>query len=168
MSNDSPALLAKPGTPEMRSLFSIAPDVTPTNNGSFGTVPKSVLNYKIDWLKRIDSNADVYFNYEYDAELDRALLPVAKVLGLSDVEDIVFVGGATQGVNAVLKSLKPILRAQGRLPSTKRQFIFMMSTTYIQVAGAIRHTCLNDGFEVLELPVIFPMSEAELLSRVAG
>ncbi|KAJ3282072.1 hypothetical protein HDU79_010282 [Rhizoclosmatium sp. JEL0117] len=42
-----------------------------------------------------------------------------------------------------------------------------MSTTYIQVAGAIRHTCLNDGFEVLELPVIFPMSEAELLSRVA-
>ncbi|KAI9329478.1 pyridoxal phosphate-dependent transferase [Obelidium mucronatum] len=145
------------GSPEMKALFCMEEGYTPMNNGSFGAIPKSVQDARTNWLAKIERNPDLFYNYEYYQELDRALEPVARILGLKNVDDI---------VNSVLKSLKQILRGQGKFPSTKKQKIFIMSSTYTHVYGAVKHTALNDGFEILEMKVHYPISEKDLLKNV--
>ncbi|KAJ3236411.1 hypothetical protein HDU81_010794 [Chytriomyces hyalinus] len=154
------------GSAELRSLFALDPEYVATNHGSFGTSPRAVLQTRLDKMYDIESNPDYFMKITFDAELDDALLPVAKLLGLETVADVVFIVNATTGVNSVLRSLKQILKASGRPAPSPKQKILCFSSVYGNVLNGINYTTTNDGFGILNVDIPIPISEADLLDRV--
>ncbi|KAJ3234474.1 hypothetical protein HDU78_005835 [Chytriomyces hyalinus] len=154
------------GSAELRSLFALDPDYVATNHGSFGATPRAVMDARQQKMYDIEANPDYFMKITYDAKLDEALLPVAKLLGLETVADVVFTVNATTGVNAVLRSLKQILKASGRPSPSSKQKILCFSSVYGNVLNGINYTTTNDGFGMLNVDIPIPISEADLLDRV--
>lgn len=89
---------------EMRRLFCFAPGYTPLNHGSFGTVPRVVLEYRAKLLRDWEERECVWTVFEYPPRLREARAAVAPLLG-ADAGEVVFVPNATTGVNTVLRNL---------------------------------------------------------------
>ncbi|KAL8613278.1 hypothetical protein ACOMHN_001602 [Nucella lapillus] len=85
--------------------FSLRPQACFLNNGSYGNVPKRVLDVQKRYLDEMESHPDHWFRRTVFGQWNEAREAVAEFLG-ADVEDIVFVTNSTSGVNCVLRSLK--------------------------------------------------------------
>ncbi|KAJ3074602.1 hypothetical protein HDU98_010790 [Podochytrium sp. JEL0797] len=159
------------GSTEMRALFCLDPEYLALNHGSFGAPPRSLVESRMAHSLHIESNPDAFCKIDYDPALDAALVPVSKLLGLGGkVDDMVFLANATTGVNAVLRSLKQILMAANRFPkpnNIKSQKILCFNTVYGNVLNAIEYTSQNDLFSLLQVDIIMPCSDAEVVRRVA-
>ncbi|KAJ3309123.1 hypothetical protein HDU76_003717 [Blyttiomyces sp. JEL0837] len=106
--------------------------------------------------------------YKFDIfpYLDESLASVAPLLGCK-VTDLVFVNNASTGMNAALRSLKAVLKSQGKIRTGHRKWrILHLSTVYPFVGQALRYTSQNDDFEPLQIEVAFPISEDELIRKV--
>jgi len=75
------------------------------NHGSFGAVPRSVFDVQTDWRRRIESEPIEMIGRRGEALVSEAKVPVGKTFGMGP-ENFGFVTNATEGVNAVLRSLK--------------------------------------------------------------
>src|SRR5687767_6154140 len=89
---------------EMRRHWSLDPTLTFLNHGSFGACPRAVLDYQAELRKRLEASP-VQFMHAVPEELERLRKLVGPFVG-ADPADIVFVRNATEGVNAVLRSLR--------------------------------------------------------------
>lgn len=91
--------------PKMREThFSFAPGYTPLNHGSFGTFPKTVLEYRQKLQLETEARPDTFIRYTYLNLLKEARAGVAPLLGV-ETDEVVFVPNATTGVNTVLRNL---------------------------------------------------------------
>ena len=89
----------------MRALFPIDPETTYVNHGGFGVAPRAMLAVQDGWRRRIEANPTRFLVREHLSPLVRAAADaVAARLG-GRGEDWVFVINATDGANAVLRSL---------------------------------------------------------------
>lgn len=84
--------------------WSIAPEITFLNHGSFGACPKLVLAEQQRLRSQIERDPARFFTRDFEPLLDNAGSKLAKFVGIN-AEDLVFVANATTGVNAVLRSL---------------------------------------------------------------
>ncbi|XP_070177170.1 uncharacterized protein [Littorina saxatilis] len=75
------------------------------NNGSYGSVPRRVLDVQKRYLDIMESHPDHWFRRTAFEDWNDARKSVAEFVS-ADVEDIVFVVNATSGVNTVVRSLK--------------------------------------------------------------
>jgi hypothetical protein len=103
--------------------------------------------------------------------LDGAIAAVAPLLGCTDSTDrLVFVTNATTGVSAGLRSTKAVLKARHgdskNANSERRPKILQLSTVYVHVGVATNYMALNEDFELLTVPIEYPISEKEILRRV--
>ncbi|MDP7062169.1 MAG: aminotransferase class V-fold PLP-dependent enzyme [Planctomycetota bacterium] len=87
-----------------RAFWSLDPEVTFINHGSYGACTKAVQQHQQRWRDEMEREP-VLFMSRRDAMFDAARASLAPFLG-ADVDDIVMVPNATHGVNAVIRSLR--------------------------------------------------------------
>ena len=91
--------------PELRSFWSLDPDVAFLNHGSYGATPTVVLHAQSELRRRLERNPVDFFGRRLSAMLARAREAVAAFVG-ADPAGFVFVPNATTGVATVLANLE--------------------------------------------------------------
>ncbi|KAJ3414745.1 hypothetical protein HDV05_006084 [Chytridiales sp. JEL 0842] len=159
----------------LRKYFFLDERYLSLNHGSFGVIPRPVRDAQHALQARIEANPDMFYKFELAAELDATLSHVAPLLG-AQVDDLVFIQNASFGVNSAFRSLRAVLKHQGK-PVTAAEWhaaggkgarkILQLSTVYPFVNIATHYTASNEGdLQVLTLPIQHPISESQLLDLV--
>lgn len=154
-------LTAEPPAPlaaDLRDHWQLAPGVTFLNHGSFGATPKVISNTADDWRRRIEAEPIELLGRRLPALLDEAKSRIGAFLG-ADPANLGFVTNATEGVNAVLRSLR--LKPGDELLTTNHVYNAVrqsMKFAATQVGGTVRE---------IELPLPIMSSQA-IAERVIG
>jgi isopenicillin-N epimerase len=133
-----------------RSLWSIDPQITFLNHGSFGACPIAVQQKQQWWRQRLEQDPMRFYVLDYEELLDRSRQALAAFVG-ADPADLVFVPNATTGVNAVLRSLD--LRSGDELLTTSHE--------YNASRNALEFVAAQVGATVVVADIPFPIADAE-------
>ena len=87
-----------------KDLFSLDPDVTFLNHGSFGATPKPVFEVYQDWQRRLEHQPVKFLGRDIAGFLREARASLGNYLNVSG-DDLIYVPNATFGVNVVARSL---------------------------------------------------------------
>jgi selenocysteine lyase/cysteine desulfurase len=139
----------------MREHFLFHPDNININHGSFGALPKPVLEELRSYQLQVEANPDNFFRYEVPALLDRSRELLAELVHVDDVDELVLVPNATTGVNTVLRNLT-------YAPGDK---IVYLLTAYGACEKTIDHITETTPAEAVRMEVAYPMSDDELVMR---
>src|SRR4051812_11077815 len=93
----------------IRGEWLLDDDVIFLNHGSFGACPKSVLAVQREWQEQLEREPVRFMIRELPVHLEAVRQDLARFVG-AQPEDLVFVQNATEGANAVLRSLMPQFR----------------------------------------------------------
>ena len=88
----------------MRQHWTLDPEITFLNHGSFGATPRVVLEKQQEYRAQMEREPVRFFVRELEPMLDAARAELAAFLD-ADAQGVAFVPNATAGVNAVLRSL---------------------------------------------------------------
>jgi len=91
-------------TTSLRSHWTLDPEVTFLNHGSFGACPAPVIAAQQELRDRLEREPVLLMARELEGLYDGARTDLAAFLG-AEAEDVVFVPNATTAVNAVLRSM---------------------------------------------------------------
>ena len=139
-----------------RHLWMLDPDIHFLNHGSFGAVPREVLEVQSRWRDRIE---------RHPVELIDRRMPELLELSLDAAEDFVrgascqnaFMGNATSAINAVVRSLS----------FNARDTIATTSHVYNAVRKTLQWVARRDGADYVEFDVPLPVQSSEdLLDRL--
>ncbi|CAJ1354808.1 unnamed protein product, partial [Effrenium voratum] len=143
----------------LRRYFLLDSNYTNLNHGSYGATPVPVLDAERQWQNLMERNPDHWFRFDGPDTLigavDGVRTRVAKYVKAA-AEDIVFVDGASGGVNAVIRSI--------RLPSTAS--ILYLNTAYQMVKNTISYVHQNNKMEPLLVNISLPAPDAEIVALV--
>jgi isopenicillin-N epimerase len=138
----------------LRSEWLLRDDITFLNHGSFGALPKRVFEEQADWRRRIEAEP-----IEMIARRRIELLQVAKQkiadFVHADPNDFGFVTNATDGINAVLRSMR--LRAGDELLTT--------SHVYNAVRKAMQYVSGGCGATYREVDVPLPVTSSDQIAE---
>ena len=136
--------------------WSLDPDVTFLNHGSFGACPEAVLAVQREWRDRMERRPIQFLDRELEGHLDAARRALGAFLG-ADPTGLVFVPNATTGVNAVLRSLR--FEPGDELLTSDHEYNAILNT--------IRAVADRDGARVVLAPLPFPTTgEDEIVAAV--
>ena len=142
----------------LRHAFLLEEGFATVNHGSYGATPHPVLAAQDDWRARMERQPTRFFNTTILPALREAADALGAVIGARG-RDIGFVGNATEGMNAVLRSL-------AFAPGDE---IVALGHVYGAVRNTIRHVCSVSGARMVEVPVVFPRpDDAEVLAGLAA
>lgn len=131
-------------------LWSLDPEVVFLNHGSFGACPRWVLEQHASIQARLEREPLRFIVEDLEGMLDRARVALADFVG-ADPSGLVFVTNATEGVNAVARSLD--LRPGDELITSTQE--------YNACNNALRHVAERAGASVRVLELPFPISGAD-------
>jgi len=131
-----------------KNSFILDDSITVTNHGSYGTIPKKVLEARWQFQEEIDKCPDVWFRYKVQNLWNKSLETVAKFVG-ANPKDVVFVPNATSGINVVLRCLD-ISEGDG---------ILITNQTYGAVQMTAQELCQANKAKLLVLNITFPTSD---------
>ncbi|HVZ32281.1 MAG TPA: aminotransferase class V-fold PLP-dependent enzyme, partial [Polyangiaceae bacterium] len=134
---------------DMRQHWSLASGLTFLNHGSFGACPRAVLDHQAELRTRLEASP-VQFMLNVVPELERLRNAVAPFVG-ANPEVVVFVRNATEGVNAVLRSL--VLAAGDEILTSNH--------VYPACLNALRFVAERAGATVRIVDVPFPVRSGE-------
>jgi isopenicillin-N epimerase len=137
-------------TPDSRSLFLFASNLTYLNHGGFGAIPRSVLDEKKRILDEIEKNPTDFLSHKLRRQWHQVAENIACRFSCRP-NSVALVDNATDGVEAVLRSLS--LRAVDE--------ILITSMTYGAVAMAAQHIAGKQGAKVTVAELRFPGPEPE-------
>ena len=83
--------------------WTLAPEITYLNHGSFGPSPRSVQQVQQAWRERMEANPQRFLARELEGELERVADQLASFLGC-DGEDLILLDNATHGMNVVART----------------------------------------------------------------
>jgi isopenicillin-N epimerase len=133
-------------------------DVAFLNHGSFGAVPKVVFDEQDRWRRRLEAEPIELIGRRHPEMIEAAKEPLAAMLHVRP-QDVGLVTNATEGVNAVLQSLR-------LAPGDE-----LLTTTHVYnaVRMAMRHTASRHGATYREVHVPTPLSSArQIADAVVG
>ena len=120
----------------IRKEWLLDEDVIFLNHGSFGACPRSVLAVQREWQEQMEAEPVRFMTRELPQHLDVARTELASFVG-SHPEDLVFVQNATDGANAVLRSLLPTFKPGDELLTASHAYRAVRQTM-VYVADAQR------------------------------
>jgi isopenicillin-N epimerase len=137
----------------LRDEWLLEPGLAFLNHGSYGATPKTVLGFQDDLRRRLERQPVAFMQRHLADEIRRAAAVLAGFLGARG-DDLAFVGNATEGVNAVAKSLDFGPGDQ----------IVTTSHAYYSVRNTLENICDRTGARlvVAALPLPIPGPEAVL------
>ncbi|MGQ9837155.1 MAG: aminotransferase class V-fold PLP-dependent enzyme [Cyanobacteriota bacterium] len=133
-----------------RSLWRLDPQAIFLNHGSYGATPKMVLQAQNAWRERLEAQPVQFMAEVLPQALRAAAAQLADFVGAKS-ENLVFVENATNGVNAVLRSLQ----------FQPGDDIACTNHTYEAVRQALRFIAARSGARVVEAQVPFPIGGPE-------
>ena len=129
----------------VRHEWAIDWDFLTVNHGSFGATPKVVLAAQAEWRRRLEAQPSRFMRAVLPDALRDAAARLAQFLNV-DGKDLAFVVNATQGCNAVLRSL----RLKGG------DEIVVLSHGYGAVRNTVRYVTGRAGARMVDVFVPFP------------
>jgi isopenicillin-N epimerase len=139
-------------------LWSLDPNVTYLNHGSFGACPSAVLEAQTALRSEMEREPVDFLVANLPARLEAARDTLSTFLG-AEPRDLVFVPNATAGVNAVLRSLTFATGDE----------ILLTSHTYAACRKAVDFVTLRCGARVVVASLPFPCrDEEEIVAAVLG
>ncbi|HUP47137.1 MAG TPA: aminotransferase class V-fold PLP-dependent enzyme [Thermoanaerobaculia bacterium] len=138
----------------MKEHWTLDPEITFLNHGSFGATPRTVLEKQSELRARMEAEPVRFFTRELEPLLDAARANLAGFLG-AEVEGIAFVPNATAGVNAVLRSLD----------LDKHDELLVTNHEYNACRNALELVASLSGAKVIVVEIPFPVGDPE---SVAG
>ena len=136
----------------IRSEWLLDEDVIFLNHGSFGACPRAVLAVQRAWQERMEAEPVRFMTRELPQHLDAARAELALFVG-ARAEDLVFVQNATDGANAVLRSLLPSFKPGDELLTA--------SHAYRAIRQTMAYVAELSGATVVDAEVPFPIADAE-------
>jgi len=141
----------------IREGWMLDPAVHYLNHGSFGARRHRVMERQTAWRVRLESQPVAFLDRDLPELLRSARQTIGAMLGM-EPESFGFVTNATEGVNAVLRSLD--LRPGDRLVTTTH--------VYRAVGKAMRFAARRSGAEVIEVPLPLPARDpADVVALLA-
>jgi isopenicillin-N epimerase len=142
-----------PLRPNLLADWMLRPGLTFLNHGSFGSLPRAILDAQNQWRLRIESDPIELLGRRRPQLVDAAKIPVAKRFGMKP-ENFGFVTNATEAVNAVLRSLN--LRPGDELLTTDH--------VYHAVRQTMKLAARNTGATCREVPIPLPVASAKQIA----
>lgn len=140
----------------MKQHWTLDPQITFLNHGSFGATPRVVLDKQNEYRAQMESEPVRFFVRELDPLLDEARATLAAFLD-ADPAGLAFVPNATSGVNAVLRSLD----------LDKFDEILVTNQEYNACRNVVDYVAGLQHARVVVADVPFPITSAEVvLERV--
>ncbi|CAN5755020.1 aminotransferase class V-fold PLP-dependent enzyme [soil metagenome] len=134
----------------LRRHWTLDPDVTFLNHGSFGAAPRAVLETQAELRVRMEREPVRFLDHELEERLDLAREPLAELLS-AQPQDLAWLPNATTGVNSVAQSLE--FAAGDEILTTDHEYNAVLNTL---AAVARRH-----GARVVVAQVPFPLESAD-------
>ncbi len=132
--------------------FTLDDAVTHLNHGAFGGVPKPVARAAARYRREMERDPTLFMETRFRPLLRRSARALADLMN-AEAEDIALVENATQGVNAVLRGLE----------FSPGDEIVITTHTYNAVRNAARYVAARTGAEIIEVPVMPPLDDADAL-----
>ncbi len=128
------------------------------NHGSFGACPKVVLDEQAEWRRRIEAEPVELIARRGPELLDGVKRELGNWLGMR-TDDFGLVTNATEGINAVLRSMR----------LTPRDELLTTTHVYNAVRQAMRYVAGESGASYREIDLPVPVSsDRQLVEKVLG
>jgi isopenicillin-N epimerase len=144
------------GGRRITQLFLLRDDITFLNNGSFGAPPKVVMMAQNYWRERMESQPVLFFTRDLPVFMRGAATMLANFLN-AQPENMAFVDNATSGVNTVIRSLMPKLKAGDEIVTTTH--------VYGAVRNTLHYAAHCTGAIVREVEIPFPLESPYQIIR---
>ena len=138
-----------------RSLWTLRPEVTFLNHGSFGGCPKPVLQSQSKYRDELESEPVSFFLERYPLYLDETRKALGAFLDV-EPESLVMVRNATEGVNAIL----------GSVDFRESDEVLVTSLNYPACRKAVQALQRKLDITVVNVPLTPTMSNEEVLLAV--
>lgn len=135
---------------DLGALFPIDRSYTFLNHGSFGSVPHEVLAVQQEWRMQIEARPIEMIDRRMKSLLPAARERVARFVG-ARAEHIGFVVNATEGVNAVLRSLR----------WNRGDEVVVVDHVYNAMRQSLRRLAAETGIIVREVEIALPVRDAQ-------
>jgi len=136
----------------MKHHWTLDPDVTFLNHGSFGATPNVVLEKQSELRAQMEREPVRFFLRELEPLLDDARQTLAEFIG-ADAAGVAFVPNATAGVNAVLRSLD----------LDKFDELVVTSQEYNACRNAVDYVAGLAGAKVVVAEIPFPIDSPDVV-----
>lgn len=137
-------------TNALRFHWGLDPEIAFLNHGSFGACPTAVLEAQRAYRDRLEREPVTFMMRELDGLIDGARAELAAFLG-AEPGDLAFVGNATTGVNAVLRSLE----------LKRGDEILVTDHGYNACSNAVKFVCERAGAKCIVAKVPFPLASPD-------
>lgn len=127
--------------------WSLDPNVTFLNHGSFGACPRLVLEAQLRWREQLERNPVQFLARRLFPLLDEVRERVGAFLG-APMEGLAFVRNATEGANAALRSIQ--LAPGDEVVTTNHD--------YNAIRNVLNHICSTSGAKLVVAEFPFPLS----------
>ena len=139
-------------------LWPLDPAIAYLNHGGYGATPQEVLADQQRWRLELERGPTRFMQRTLPDALRANAAALAHFLG-AEPTDLVFVENATQGVNAVLRSLN--IAAGDELLTTTH--------VYGAVRNTMRHLAERFGARLVEAPLPYPLADPQTaIDSLAG
>jgi isopenicillin-N epimerase len=115
------------------------------NHGSFGATPKVILNKFFQLCEQVDENPMKFYLDDYPLLLNQSRNAISDFIN-AQIEKIAFVDNATTGINAVMRSLLPLIKLDWEILTTNHYYPAVKNT--LSYISALTGCKIN----VVELP----------------
>ncbi len=136
--------------PQVRGCWTLDPEVTFLNHGSFGATPRCVLELQSRLRAEMERQPVLFLDRALRARLDASLALVGRLLG-TEAKKLAFVPNATYAINSVVKSLD----------FESGDELLILEHGYGAIIKTLQCVADRSGARLVRVPTVFPVESPD-------